>query len=68
MQVLFIQGAGDNVHDDWDSKLVASLERHLDQRVRYPRMPHEDDPQLATWQPVILRELESLHDGDARSS
>ncbi|NVB84831.1 MAG: alpha/beta hydrolase [Kofleriaceae bacterium] len=65
VQVLFVQGAGANVHDGWDRKLVESLERELgsDYRVRYPRMPKEDDPQYAIWKPALLRELESLDDG-----
>ena len=28
-QVLFIQGGGEGTHDDWDNKLVESLEREL---------------------------------------
>jgi len=65
VQVLFVQGAGANVHDGWDRKLVESLERGLgpDYRVRYPRMPKEEDPRYATWKPALLRELESLDDG-----
>jgi pimeloyl-ACP methyl ester carboxylesterase len=40
-QVLFIQGGGKTVHDEWDSKLVNSLARRLgpDYDVRYPRCP-----------------------------
>jgi hypothetical protein len=29
-QVLFVQGGGGGVHDDWDDKLVASLATELD--------------------------------------
>ena len=38
-QVLFIQGGGKAVHDEWDSKLVNSLARQLgsDYDIRYPR-------------------------------
>jgi hypothetical protein len=38
-QVLFVQGGGGGVHDDWDDKLVASLATELDggYHVRYPR-------------------------------
>ena len=45
-QVLFIQGGGAGVHDEWDDKLVDSLRRELGDgyEVRYPRMPAEDDP------------------------
>jgi hypothetical protein len=48
-QVLFIQGGGAGVHDDWDNKLVASLERELGNgyEIRYPRMPAEADPSYA---------------------
>ncbi len=65
IDVLFIQGGGANVHDAWDHALVASLERELgpDYRVRYPRMPGEDDPHAATWKPAIARELDALSDG-----
>ena len=43
--VLFVQGAGEGVHDDWDRKLVESLRRELGPHydVRYPRMPNEAD-------------------------
>lgn len=56
--MLFIQGAGENVHDGWDDKLVASLERELGCEVRYPRMPDEADPKYAAWKPALLDVLE----------
>jgi predicted alpha/beta hydrolase family esterase len=61
-QVLFVQGFGADVHDEWDSKLVASLERHLGAGydIRYPRMPNEADPRYGAWKPVLLKELASL--------
>jgi predicted alpha/beta hydrolase family esterase len=64
-QVLFVQGAGEGVHDRWDSKLVASLERELGESyaVRYPRMPGEDDPGYSAWKAVLVREFDSLEDG-----
>jgi predicted alpha/beta hydrolase family esterase len=64
-QVLFVQGAGEGVHDRWDRKLVASLERELGESyaVRYPRMPGEDDPRYAAWKAALLREFVSLEDG-----
>jgi predicted alpha/beta hydrolase family esterase len=64
-QVLFVQGAGEGVYDCWDSKLVTSLERELGESytVRYPRMPNEDDPSYAAWEPALTRELASLDDG-----
>ncbi len=64
-QVLFVQGAGEGVHDRWDSKLVASLERELGQSyvVRYPRMPGEDDPSYSAWKAALLGQFNSLEDG-----
>jgi predicted alpha/beta hydrolase family esterase len=64
-EVLFVQGAGSGVHEEWDIKLVESLRRELGRRyeVRYPRMPNEDDPTLATWQPALEKELSSLRNG-----
>ena len=64
-QVLFVQGAGEGVHDRWDNKLVASLERELGEgyAVRYPRMPGEDDPGYSAWKAALLREFVSLEDG-----
>lgn len=65
VQILFIQGAGAHVHDDWDAKLVASLARQLgpDYDVRYPRMPDEADPRYAAWKPALERELAALPAG-----
>jgi len=64
-QVLFIQGGGSDVHDSWDNKLVASLKKELGAgyKVRYPRMPHEDDPDPVAWKEAINRELKKLSDG-----
>ncbi len=64
-QVLFIQGGGEGTHDEWDNKLVVSLTRELGDGfdVHYPRMPDEDDPDEATWDPAIRRELAALDDG-----
>ena len=63
--VLFVQGAGQGVHADWDSKLVDSLRRTLGSRYRvhYPPMPNEADPTVATWRPVLEQELASLRPG-----
>jgi predicted alpha/beta hydrolase family esterase len=65
VQVLFVQGAGEDVHDRWDDKLAESLQRELGAgyHVRYPRMPNEADPRYSTWKPALLDELESLQDG-----
>jgi len=62
--VLFVQGAGEDVHDGWDNKLVASLERELGQgyAVRYPRMPGEDDPSSSAWKAALIREFDLLED------
>ena len=64
-QVLFIQGGGEGTHDEWDDKLVDSLRVGLGAgyEVRYPRMPEDDDPSVATWIPAIRNELASLDDG-----
>jgi pimeloyl-ACP methyl ester carboxylesterase len=64
-QVLFIQGGGAGVHDEWDDRLVDSLRRELGDgyEVRYPRMPDEDDPGYATWGAAIRRDVAALDDG-----
>src|SRR6476661_7091204 len=64
-QILFVQGAGEAVHDAWDAKLVRSLERELGRgySVRYPRMPVEADPHYAVGKAALLSELDKLEDG-----
>jgi pimeloyl-ACP methyl ester carboxylesterase len=64
-QILFIQGGGAGVHDEWDDKLVDSLRRGLGDsyEIRYPRMPDEDDPSYARWSAAIRREMTALDDG-----
>ena len=64
-QVLFIQGAGEGTHDEWDSKLADSLRTELGAgfEIRYPRMPGEDDPSETTWVPAIRHELSTLEGG-----
>jgi pimeloyl-ACP methyl ester carboxylesterase len=64
-QILFIQGGGAGVHDEWDDKLVESLTRELGEgyEVRYPRMPNEGDPSYAQWSTAIRREIAALDDG-----
>jgi pimeloyl-ACP methyl ester carboxylesterase len=64
-QILFIQGGGAGVHDEWDDKLFDSLRRELGDgyEVRYPRMPDEDDPSYASWSAAIRREMTGLDDG-----
>jgi len=60
--VLFVQGAGEGVHAEWDLKLVESLRRELGPayEVRYPSMPNEADPTLATWKPALEKEFAAL--------
>ena len=64
-QILFIQGGGGGVHDEWDDKLVESLRRELGNghEVRYPCMPDEGDPSYARWSAAIRREMADLDDG-----
>ena len=65
-QLLFVQGGGGkNAHDEWDSKLVESLQRELGPgyEIRYPRMPDEDDPQFAPWKAALRKEFDKLDDG-----
>lgn len=64
-QVLFVQGGGERVHDEWDIKLVESLRRELGSRytVRYPLMPNEAGPTFATWRPALEKEFASLPNG-----
>ena len=61
-QLLFIQGGGAGVHDEWDDKLVESLKRELgpEYEIRYPRMPNEDDPHYPVWKRAIEKELGAL--------
>jgi predicted alpha/beta hydrolase family esterase len=64
-QILFVQGAGEDVHEKWDSKLVESLRRELGPgyEVRYPLMPNEDDPQVAAWGVAVESEIAALQSG-----
>lgn len=64
-QLLFVQGGGIGVHDEWDSKLVASLQRGLgdDFDIHYPRMPNEDDPSYELWKPALEQQFTMLRDG-----
>ena len=64
-QVLFVQGGGEGAHDEWDSKLVGSLERELgpDYEIRYPHMPNEGDPKYALWKAALKKEFAKFDDG-----
>jgi predicted alpha/beta hydrolase family esterase len=59
--VLFIQGGGKGAHAV-DAALAESLKRALgaDYDVRFPRMPGEADPNLATWKKKISSELSRI--------
>ena len=64
-QILFVQGGGEGVHDQWDNHLVDSLTGELGSayEIRYPVMPNESDPKYAAWKPALLRELAALAPG-----
>ena len=64
-QVLFIQGGGEGVHDQWDNKLVDSLGQELGPRftIRYPVMPNEADPNYKVWKAAIEAEFAALEPG-----
>jgi hypothetical protein len=64
-QALFVQGGGEGTHDEWDNKLVESLERELgaEYAVRYPRMPHEADPKYPAWKAALERQFAELDEG-----
>jgi len=64
-QVLFVQGGGEGVHDEWDNKLVESLQRELgtDYEIGYPRMPNEADPKYSLWKTALKKEFAKLADG-----
>jgi predicted alpha/beta hydrolase family esterase len=66
-QLLFVQGGGAQVHDEWDNKLVESLRDELgpSYEVLYPRMPNEDDPSYDPWGSTLQKEIASLNDGAA---
>lgn len=64
-QVLFVQGGGEGVHDQWDNQLVDSLRGELGPayEIRYPVMPNEADPQYGEWRLALQRELAALEPG-----
>ena len=64
-QVLFVQGGGEGVHDQWDNRLVESLTSELGPtyEIRYPLMPNEADPKYAVWKRALEKELAALEDG-----
>jgi predicted alpha/beta hydrolase family esterase len=64
-QVLFVQGGGEGVHDQWDNHLVDSLRGELGSayEIRYPTMPNEADPQYSAWRVALQSELAALEQG-----
>jgi pimeloyl-ACP methyl ester carboxylesterase len=64
-QILFVQGAGEGTHDEWDNKLVASLRDELGQgyEIHYPRMPDEDAPSYGVWKTALEEIFATLDDG-----
>lgn len=61
-QLLFVQGGGKGAHDEWDNRLVASLQRELGDEfeIHYPRMPHEEEPSYARWKVALQRAIDGL--------
>jgi predicted alpha/beta hydrolase family esterase len=64
-QILFVQGGGEGVHDQWDNQLVDSLRSELGPAydIRYPVMPNEADPKYAAWKPALQQELAARQAG-----
>lgn len=64
-QILFIQGGGEGTYAEWDTKLVASLERNLGSCyiVHYPRMTNEGAPEFSVWREDIARAVAPLPEG-----
>lgn len=64
-QVLFVQGGGEGVHEQWDNQLVDSLRAELgpSYEIRYPVMPNEADPTYPAWKRALQKELAALGDG-----
>ena len=56
MQVLFVQGGGEGVHDEWDNKLVASLRQELrqDYQITIRECRAKDDPSYALWKTQMI--------------
>ncbi|GLQ99286.1 alpha/beta fold hydrolase [Dyella mobilis] len=65
VDILFVQGGGRDVHDQWDARLVARLKKELGPgySVRYPRMPDEADPHYPPWRDALRNEVADLQDG-----
>jgi len=65
IHVLCVQGGGTGTDDDWDSKLVESLERELspEYELGYPRMPLKADPKYVDWKVALDWQFARLDDG-----
>lgn len=61
-EVLFVQGAGEGAHTEWDARLVASLRQALGRsyEIHYPRMPCEADPRYDRWKTALEAAFETL--------
>ena len=61
MNILFLQGGNAGAYDE-DAELAASLQGALGpaHTVHYPRMPNEDAPEYASWEPAIAEALAAL--------
>ena len=59
--ILFIQGGGKDAHSE-DAPLADSLKRALGSKydVRFPRMPDEADPDIASWKEKISSEVSRI--------
>lgn len=59
--ILFIQGGGEGAHDE-DALLADALKRALGPGydVGFPRMPDEDEPDVAKWKKQIASELSGM--------
>ncbi|WP_057938087.1 alpha/beta hydrolase [Algoriphagus resistens] len=63
MQLLFIQGGGEGSYD-WDKPLVNAIKEKLkpDDRLHYPKMPEEENPDYQLWKTAILNEISLLNE------
>lgn len=64
-RIIFVQGGGQDAHDEWDSKLVESLRQALgpSYNMLYPNMPNEADPSYERWAEALRVEFAKQGDG-----
>ncbi len=64
-RIIFVQGGGQDAHDEWDSMLVESLRQALGPRydMLYPNMPNEADPSYERWAAALRVEFAKQGDG-----